>query len=106
LAALSERYGHPEKVYAALAGEKLTEFQRTAITGHEKQASLNWQLIKLRSDLTPIMSVGSAAADKLAECLMQYEIKRISADKFVGLFGSEDQFLERKSQPMEVYSLF
>ena len=106
LARLAEQCGTPEKVYESLMKETLTVFQHSAIMSHQRQASLNWQLIKLRTDLEPIISQGSKSADGLVELLLKYESTKISADKFVNLFGGETQFLERRSQAVTICSLF
>ena len=106
LARLSEAFGIPEVVYENLLKEKLTVFQHSALMSHQRQASINWQLTKLRTDLDPEISKGKSNPDKLAEWLMKYEVKKISAESFVKLFGTETQFLERRSTPVVFESLF
>jgi len=106
LAGLAEKYGTPEKAHDGLSQETLTMFQLNAIMAHKKQASLNWQLIKLVDSLEPVITKGISNANKLIEIMLKYEVKSISADKFVDRFGNETQFLERRTTPAVICSLF
>lgn len=106
LANLAEKYGTPEKVHDDISHETLTMFQLNAIMNHKNQAFLNWQLIKLVDNLEPVVIKGMTDTNKLAGILQRYEVKNISADKFVSLFGNETQFLERRTTPVIINSLF
>jgi DNA polymerase-1 len=106
IAALSEKYKHPRNVYANLDEVELTDFQRRSLVESEHQVYINYELVKLKSDLKMVVSQGKDSPEELAEYLRKYEIKSINPEQHISVFKDVATFSSRKGPAVKSYSLF
>jgi 5'-3' exonuclease len=95
IAHLSNAYHTPAQVYDNLKQEKLTDFQRKSIEASVTQIAVNFELVKLRTDLDCLYTFGSSNKEEFAKVLLKYEIKAILASSYVDLFEKDESFLCR-----------
>ena len=103
---LTNKYKMPRSIYASLEGEKLTDFQRESLKESENQIYINYDLIKLRSDLKISSSVGTSNSTTLQKLLDKYGIKSIPSEGLVRMFENEGGFHFRTSPSIKNHSLF
>lgn len=107
IASLVKEYHDPIGVYQNLSAEKLTEFQSKSLQSFEKQIILNYDLVKLRTDLDCLYALGSSNTEGFQKILEKYEIKAISASSYVTLFERDTSFQVRTGIPhVKTYNLF
>jgi DNA polymerase-1 len=106
LAYLAEKYKDPTTIYEHLDEEKLTSYQRKALTEFQEQAMVNMQLVKLRTDLSLDVITGTPNADALVPFLDKYEIRSIDPNAYARVFADVPSFNARKAPGFESYSLF
>lgn len=107
IASLVEKYRSPQEVYRHLSEEKLTDNERLAFTNFEQQSAVNLSLTNLVRDLSLVISEGTTDPAHMQEYLNRYEIKKISAEAYVKLFGNESSFHMRESPVvLQMTSLF
>ena len=106
LAGLTEKYHTPRQIYASLADEKLTDFQRKSLLDSEAQIHINYELVRLKDDLEFVLADGRTNVEVLESLLAKYQIKSISAQRYSDMFEKESSFKARKAPSFENYSLF
>lgn len=106
LAHLVEKYESPSVIYEHLDEEKLTPYQRKTLLEFKEQASLNMQLVKLRTDLKLEVVTGKPDAEALIPLLNKYEIRSINPHTYTGTFTDVPSFNARKAPSIKSYTLF
>ena len=106
LAYLAEKYEDPATIYNHLDEEKLTPYQRKTFSEFQKQAMINMQLVKLRTDLPLEVVTGVPDADALGPLLDKYEIRSINLNTYARIFADVPSFNARRAPNFESYSLF
>jgi DNA polymerase-1 len=93
LASLSREYHTTAEIYKNLHQEKLTDHQRRSIQAAESQVTLNFDLVKLRTDLDClIFTSGFSNTEEFAKLLSKYEIKAIVPSSYIDLFEKDLSF--------------
>jgi DNA polymerase-1 len=109
VASLSNAHHSPSEIYKNLDKERLTDFQRKSIQASEAQVGINFELVKLRTDLDCLYTFGSSNTEEFAKVLLKYEIRAILASSYVDLFDKDESFLCRTDPGhpiVKTFSLF
>jgi 5'-3' exonuclease len=104
ISSLVQKYNSPSNIYANIANEQMTDFQRESLKNFESQSYINLELVKLKRDLVMNEYAGHPDPEAVKDILDKYEIKSIKEESYVRIFDANTQFLKRTS--VENYSLF
>lgn len=109
IAHLTNSYHTPNKIYENINKEKLTENQLKNLQTAQNQIGINWELVKLKTDLECLYTFGSSNSEEFSKILSKYEIRALSASSYVGLFEKDFSFNLRTAPgytAVKTFSLF